>query len=59
MLYVGVVVDMTRYAESEARLWYLSHHDGVTRLPNQTLSLPSPSSLPSSAVSAATVRSRC
>ncbi|CAH2781565.1 MAG: GGDEF domain protein [uncultured Paraburkholderia sp.] len=37
VLYVGVVVDMTRYAESEARLWYLSHHDGVTRLPNQTL----------------------
>ncbi|CAH2915522.1 MAG: GGDEF domain protein [uncultured Paraburkholderia sp.] len=36
-LYVGVVVDMTRYAQSEARLWYLSHHDGVTRLPNQTL----------------------
>ncbi|AFT85139.1 putative bifunctional diguanylate cyclase/phosphodiesterase [Paraburkholderia phenoliruptrix] len=37
VLYVGVVVDMTRYAQSEARLWYLSHHDGVTRLPNQTL----------------------
>ncbi|MFL9978894.1 putative bifunctional diguanylate cyclase/phosphodiesterase [Paraburkholderia graminis] len=35
--YVGVVVDMTRYAQSEARLWYVSHHDGVTRLPNQTL----------------------
>jgi diguanylate cyclase (GGDEF)-like protein len=35
--YVGVVVDMTRYAQSDARLWYVSHHDGVTRLPNQTL----------------------
>jgi diguanylate cyclase (GGDEF)-like protein/PAS domain S-box-containing protein len=35
--YVGVVVDMTRYAQSEARLWYVAHHDGVTRLPNQTL----------------------
>ncbi|HEX7910074.1 MAG TPA: EAL domain-containing protein [Paraburkholderia sp.] len=35
--YVGIVVDMTRYAQSEARLWYVSHHDGVTRLPNQTL----------------------
>ncbi|MEC5406967.1 EAL domain-containing protein [Paraburkholderia sp. MPAMCS5] len=35
--YVGTVVDMTRYAQSEARLWYVSHHDGVTRLPNQTL----------------------
>jgi diguanylate cyclase len=35
--YVGIVVDMTRYAQSEARLWYVAHHDGVTRLPNQTL----------------------
>jgi diguanylate cyclase len=35
--YVGVVIDMTRYAQSEARLWYVAHHDGVTRLPNQTL----------------------
>jgi diguanylate cyclase (GGDEF)-like protein/PAS domain S-box-containing protein len=35
--YVGVVVDMTRYAQSEARLWYVAHHDGVTRLPNLTL----------------------
>ena len=35
--YVGVVVDMTRYAQSDARLWYVSHHDGVTRLPNETL----------------------
>ncbi|RZF28134.1 EAL domain-containing protein [Paraburkholderia sp. UYCP14C] len=35
--YVGIAVDMTRYAQSEARLWYVAHHDGVTRLPNQTL----------------------
>jgi diguanylate cyclase (GGDEF)-like protein len=35
--YVGMAVEMTRYAQSEARLWYVSHHDGVTRLPNQTL----------------------
>lgn len=35
--YVGTAIDMTRYAQSEARLWYVSHHDGVTRLPNQTL----------------------
>ncbi|MFM0738894.1 EAL domain-containing protein [Paraburkholderia xenovorans] len=35
--YVGIVIDMTRYAQSEARLWYVSHHDGITRLPNQTL----------------------
>ena len=35
--YVGIAIDMTRYAQSEARLWYVSHHDGVTRLPNQTL----------------------
>jgi diguanylate cyclase (GGDEF)-like protein/PAS domain S-box-containing protein len=35
--YVGIVIDMTRYAQSEARLWYVAHHDGVTRLPNQTL----------------------
>ena len=35
--YVGIVLDMTRYAQSEARLWYVAHHDGVTRLPNQTL----------------------
>ncbi|MFM0240295.1 putative bifunctional diguanylate cyclase/phosphodiesterase [Paraburkholderia phytofirmans] len=36
-LYVGIAIDMTRYAQSEARLWYVAHHDGVTRLPNQTL----------------------
>ncbi|WP_233829050.1 putative bifunctional diguanylate cyclase/phosphodiesterase [Paraburkholderia sp. ZP32-5] len=35
--YVGIAVDITRYAQSEARLWYVAHHDGVTRLPNQTL----------------------
>ncbi|WGS50947.1 EAL domain-containing protein [Paraburkholderia sp. D15] len=35
--YVGIAIDMTRYAQSEARLWYVAHHDGVTRLPNQTL----------------------
>ncbi|WP_144145527.1 putative bifunctional diguanylate cyclase/phosphodiesterase [Paraburkholderia sp. BCC1884] len=35
--YVGIAIDMTRYAQSEARLWYLAHHDGITRLPNQTL----------------------
>lgn len=35
--YVGIAVEMTRYAQSEAKLWYVSHHDGVTRLPNQTL----------------------
>ncbi|MFT4068718.1 putative bifunctional diguanylate cyclase/phosphodiesterase [Paraburkholderia sp.] len=35
--YVGMAVDITRYAQSEARLWYVAHHDGVTRLPNQTL----------------------
>ena len=35
--YVGMAVEMTRYAQSEARLWYVSHHDGVTRLPHQTL----------------------
>ncbi|AIP30938.1 diguanylate cyclase domain protein [Paraburkholderia xenovorans LB400] len=35
--YVGMAFDMTRYAQSEARLWYVAHHDGVTRLPNQTL----------------------
>lgn len=35
--YVGIAIDMTRYALSEARLWYVAHHDGVTRLPNQTL----------------------
>jgi diguanylate cyclase (GGDEF)-like protein/PAS domain S-box-containing protein len=35
--YVGMAVEMTRYAQSEARLWYVSHHDGITRLPNQTL----------------------
>ncbi|WP_345813427.1 EAL domain-containing protein [Paraburkholderia sp. PREW-6R] len=35
--YVGTAIDMTRYAQSEARLWYVAHHDGVTRLPNQTL----------------------
>ena len=35
--YVGIAVDMTRYAQSEARLWYVAHHDRVTRLPNQTL----------------------
>jgi diguanylate cyclase (GGDEF)-like protein len=35
--YVGMAVETTRYAQSEARLWYVSHHDGVTRLPNQTL----------------------
>jgi diguanylate cyclase (GGDEF)-like protein/PAS domain S-box-containing protein len=35
--YVGIAVDISRYAQSEARLWYVAHHDGVTRLPNQTL----------------------
>ncbi|RFU46225.1 bifunctional diguanylate cyclase/phosphodiesterase [Paraburkholderia sp. DHOC27] len=35
--YIGMAVEMTRYAQSEARLWYVSNHDGVTRLPNQTL----------------------
>jgi len=35
--YVGIAVDITRYAQSDARLWYVAHHDGVTRLPNQTL----------------------
>ncbi|MFM0335793.1 putative bifunctional diguanylate cyclase/phosphodiesterase [Paraburkholderia fungorum] len=35
--HVGTAIDMTRYAQSEARLWYVAHHDGVTRLPNQTL----------------------
>jgi diguanylate cyclase (GGDEF)-like protein len=35
--YVGMIVEMSRYAQSEARLWYVSHHDGITRLPNQTL----------------------
>ncbi|MDE1182780.1 GGDEF domain-containing phosphodiesterase [Paraburkholderia sp.] len=35
--YVGIVIDMSRYAQSEARLWYVSHHDNITRLPNQNL----------------------
>ncbi|WP_144159151.1 GGDEF domain-containing phosphodiesterase [Paraburkholderia sp. BCC1885] len=35
--YIGMAVETTRYAQSEARLWYVSHHDGITRLPNQTL----------------------
>jgi diguanylate cyclase (GGDEF)-like protein len=35
--YVGMAIEMTRHAQSEARLWYAENHDGVTRLPNQTL----------------------
>ncbi|GAA4340612.1 hypothetical protein GCM10023144_40500 [Pigmentiphaga soli] len=34
--YVGVVFDNTRRARHEARLWYLSYHDPLTGLPNQS-----------------------
>ena len=35
--YVGMVIDNTTRAQQQARLWYLSHHDELTGLPNQTL----------------------
>jgi diguanylate cyclase len=35
--YVGVAVDITRHAQTEARLWYVSNHDPATRLPNREL----------------------
>ncbi|NYE23781.1 putative bifunctional diguanylate cyclase/phosphodiesterase [Pigmentiphaga litoralis] len=34
--YVGMVMDNTRRAQQQSRLWYLSHHDELTGLPNQT-----------------------
>lgn len=34
--YVGTVIDNTRRAQQQSRLWYLSHHDDLTGLPNQT-----------------------
>ncbi|WP_189612096.1 putative bifunctional diguanylate cyclase/phosphodiesterase [Pigmentiphaga litoralis] len=34
--YVGIVMDNTRRAQQQSRLWYLSHHDELTGLPNQT-----------------------
>ncbi len=37
--YVGIAVDTTRHAHAEARLWYVSHHDSATRLPNRELFL--------------------
>ncbi|WP_028227815.1 sensor domain-containing protein [Paraburkholderia ferrariae] len=35
--YVGVAVDMSRHAHTEARLWYVSYHDPITQLPNREL----------------------
>jgi diguanylate cyclase len=37
--YIGIAVDTTRHAHAEARLWYVSHHDRATRLPNRELFL--------------------
>ncbi|WP_240160817.1 GGDEF domain-containing phosphodiesterase [Burkholderia sp. Ax-1719] len=37
--YIGIAVDTTRHAHAEARLWYVSHHDSATRLPNRELFL--------------------
>ncbi|MBB3257366.1 diguanylate cyclase (GGDEF)-like protein/PAS domain S-box-containing protein [Paraburkholderia bannensis] len=37
--YIGIAVDTTRHARAEARLWYVSHHDSATRLPNRELFL--------------------
>lgn len=34
--YIGMVIDNTKRAQQQARLWYLSHHDELTGLPNQT-----------------------
>lgn len=35
--YVGIAFDLKQHAQYQARLWYVTHHDHVTRLPNQTL----------------------
>jgi diguanylate cyclase (GGDEF)-like protein/PAS domain S-box-containing protein len=35
--YVGAVFDNTKRVQQDARLWYLSHHDALTGLPNQAL----------------------
>ncbi|AJC23062.2 putative bifunctional diguanylate cyclase/phosphodiesterase [Pandoraea pulmonicola] len=35
--WVGIVLDLSQHVEVASRLWYVTHHDPVTRLPNQTL----------------------
>ncbi|WP_321781583.1 putative bifunctional diguanylate cyclase/phosphodiesterase [Paraburkholderia sp. J94] len=37
--YIGIAVDTTRHAQAEAQLWYVSHHDRATHLPNRELFL--------------------
>ncbi|WP_150611978.1 putative bifunctional diguanylate cyclase/phosphodiesterase [Pandoraea terrigena] len=35
--WVGIVLDLSQQVQVASRLWYVTHHDPVTRLPNQTL----------------------
>lgn len=35
--WVGIVLDLSQQAHVASQLWYVTHHDSVTRLPNQTL----------------------
>ncbi|WP_017231524.1 bifunctional diguanylate cyclase/phosphodiesterase [Pandoraea sp. B-6] len=35
--WVGIVLDLSQQVQVASRLWYVTHHDPVTQLPNQTL----------------------
>nr|WP_277990316.1 EAL domain-containing protein [Pandoraea sp. LA3] len=35
--WVGIVLDLSQQVQVASRLWYVTHHDPVTNLPNQTL----------------------
>ncbi|MFJ2993055.1 putative bifunctional diguanylate cyclase/phosphodiesterase [Pandoraea sp. NPDC087047] len=35
--WVGIVLDLSQQVQVASRLWYVTHHDPVTHLPNQTL----------------------
>ncbi|EON14329.1 bifunctional diguanylate cyclase/phosphodiesterase [Pandoraea sp. SD6-2] len=35
--WVGIVLDLSQQVQVASRLWYVTHHDPVTLLPNQTL----------------------